>query len=67
MDVFLETLESLGTTRLDGDQAEALLRFLDSVVIRLEDGSDFDLTVLDLPEEEPTDRSTAQKPFVLDQ
>ncbi|XP_043237521.1 serrate RNA effector molecule homolog isoform X1 [Amphibalanus amphitrite] len=66
VDVFLERLEAQPDTRLDGDQAELLLRFLDSVVIRLEGGSDFDMTVLDLPEEDPADRPP-QKTFVLDQ
>ena len=67
VDVFLETLEATGAPLLDGDRAETLLRFLDTIVIRLEGGSDFDLTVLDLPEEEPAERPPPQKPFVLDQ
>ncbi|XP_037081813.1 LOW QUALITY PROTEIN: serrate RNA effector molecule homolog [Pollicipes pollicipes] len=64
VDVFTELLSTAGQVRLDGDQADALLRFLDSVVIKLEGGSDFDLTVLDLPDDEPAERRDA-KPFVL--
>jgi len=62
IEVFLERLAGGAPARLDGDQADALLHFLDSVVIRLEKGTDFDLTVLELPEEDPADK---QKPFVL--
>ncbi|XP_023333539.1 serrate RNA effector molecule homolog isoform X3 [Eurytemora carolleeae] len=37
---------------LDGDKQDALMKVLDSVVIKLEGGTDFDLTVLDYPDEE---------------
>ena len=37
---------------VDADQSDQLLKLLDSVVIKLEGGSDFDLQVLDQPLEE---------------
>jgi len=37
---------------LDGDKQDALIKVLDSVVIKLEGGTDFDLTILDYPDEE---------------
>jgi len=37
---------------LDGDKQDALIKVLDSVVIKLEGGSDFDLTILDYPDNE---------------
>merc|ERR1712098_307550 len=36
----------------DGDKQDALIRLLDSVVIKLEGGTDFDLTILDMPDAE---------------
>ena len=40
------------TITVDADQSDQLLKLLDSVVIKLEGGSDFDLQVLDQPPEE---------------
>ena len=45
---------------LDGDKSDALVRILDSVVIKLEGGTDLDLTVLDLPD--PDDKKQDEKP-----
>lgn len=38
----------IDTVRVDSDQADAVIKLLDSVVIRLEGGTDLDLTVLDI-------------------
>merc|ERR1711931_492086 len=40
------------TLTLDGDKQDTLIKVLDSVVIKLEGGSDFDLTVLDMPDDQ---------------
>ncbi|KAK9510863.1 hypothetical protein O3M35_005556 [Rhynocoris fuscipes] len=48
--VFVEMLDSgrIDAVRVDADQADAVIKLLDSVVIRLEGGTDLDLTVLDV-------------------
>ncbi|XP_034476530.1 serrate RNA effector molecule homolog isoform X3 [Drosophila innubila] len=48
-DVFLELLENgtIGNVKIDSSQADALVRVLDTCVIKLEGGSDEDLKVLD--------------------
>ncbi|KAH8413772.1 hypothetical protein KR222_007983 [Zaprionus bogoriensis] len=53
-DVFLELLESgtIGSVKVDSSQADALVRVLDTCVIKLEGGTDEDLKVLD---EKPKD------------
>ncbi|MCL4128029.1 UNVERIFIED_CONTAM: hypothetical protein GTU68_026595 [Idotea baltica] len=59
---------------VDADQSDQLLKLLDSVVIKLEGGSDFDLGVLDQPPEEEmkplipnllSPGEQEKKPFVL--
>jgi len=54
VEVFQEFMEQgkFEDLNLDGDKQDALIKVLDSVVIKLEGGSDFDLTVLDLPDPE---------------
>ena len=42
--------------KLDSEKQDQLIRLLDSVVIKLEGGSDFDLTVLDLPDPEDEEK-----------
>ncbi|KAL7738542.1 hypothetical protein ACLKA6_006846 [Drosophila palustris] len=48
-DVFLELLENgtIGNVKIDSSQADALVRVLDTCVIKLEGGTDEDLKVLD--------------------
>ncbi|BET00364.1 Serrate RNA effector molecule homolog [Nesidiocoris tenuis] len=50
--VYLEMLNSgrVDSVRLDSDQGDAVVKLLDAVVIRLEGGTDLDLTVLDIAE-----------------
>ena len=53
---------------MDADQSEELLKLLDSVVIKLEGGTDLDLQVLDqVPEEDVKPQITEEekKPFIL--
>ncbi|XP_066963072.1 serrate RNA effector molecule homolog isoform X2 [Macrobrachium rosenbergii] len=53
---------------VDADQSEELLKLLDSVVIKLEGGTDLDLQVLDqVPEEDvkPQIAEEEKKPFIL--
>ena len=54
VEVFNELLENgkIKQLKLDNDMQDSLIRLLDSVVIKLEGGTDFDLTVLDLPDPE---------------
>uniref|UniRef100_A0A069DWV0 Serrate RNA effector molecule homolog n=1 Tax=Panstrongylus megistus TaxID=65343 RepID=A0A069DWV0_9HEMI len=51
--VFVEMLDSgrIDAVRVDSDQADGVIKLLDSVVIRLEGGTDLDLTVLDIAQE----------------
>jgi len=68
--VFNELFDAkrLEAITVDADQSDQLLKLLDSVVIKLEGGSDFDLQVLDQqPEEEvkPTPLPEEKKPFIL--
>lgn len=39
---------------IDADQSEKLVKLLDTVVIKLEGGNEFDLNVLDNPPVQPT-------------
>ncbi|RXG59961.1 Serrate RNA effector molecule-like protein [Armadillidium vulgare] len=48
----LEEMKRMENISVDADQSDQLLKLLDSVVIKLEGGSDFDLLVLDQPPEE---------------
>lgn len=53
---------------VDADQSDQLLKLLDSVVIKLEGGTDLDLQVLDqVPEEDVKPQITEEdkKPFIL--
>merc|ERR1712228_643117 len=52
---------------VDNDQADSIVKVLDSVVILLEGGTDFDLQVLERTEEEEKEKSVEkeEKPFVL--
>lgn len=68
--VFNELFDAkrLEAITVDADQSDQLLKLLDSVVIKLEGGTDFDLQVLDQqPEEEvkPTPLPEEKKPFIL--
>merc|ERR1712179_10730 len=68
--VFNELFDAkrLEAITVDADQSDQLLKLLDSVVIKLEGGSDFDLQVLDQqPEEEikPQPLPEEKKPFIL--
>merc|ERR1712107_268237 len=46
---------------LDCEKQDGLIRLLDSVVIKLEGGTDFDLTVLDLPDAEEENKKDTSK------
>ena len=46
---------------LDCEKQDGLIRLLDSVVIKLEGGTDFDLTVLDLPDAEEDNKKDTSK------
>merc|ERR1711974_498051 len=52
---------------VDNDQADAIVKLLDSVVILLEGGTDFDLQVLEHTEDDEKEKSVdkEEKPFVL--
>merc|ERR1719412_2818691 len=54
VEVFQQFLESgmIDDLQMDCDAQDSLIRILDSVVIKLEGGTDFDLKSLDLPDEE---------------
>jgi len=54
VDVFQQFMDKgmFKTLTLDGDKQDTLIKVLDSVVIKLEGGSDFDLTVLDMPDDQ---------------
>ena len=54
VEVFQEFLESgkIEDLQMDCEAQDSLIRILDSVVIKLEGGTDFDLNSLDLPDEE---------------
>merc|ERR1719312_964734 len=64
VEVFQEFMEQskFADLTLDGDKQDALIKVLDSVVIKLEGGTDFDITVLDLPDpEEEQKKEDAKK------
>jgi len=64
---FLEQ-EKFDKVAVDNDQSDSIVKLLDSVVILLEGGTDFDLQVLDqIEEEEEKEKSVdkEEKPFVL--
>merc|ERR1712037_842678 len=52
---------------VDNDQADSIVKVLDSVVILLEGGTDFDLQALERTEEEEKEKceEKEEKPFVL--
>ncbi|XP_044315004.1 serrate RNA effector molecule homolog isoform X3 [Drosophila rhopaloa] len=54
-DVFVELLENgtIGSVKVDSSQGDALIRVLDTCVIKLEGGTDEDLKVLDEKPKEP--------------
>ncbi|XP_032570765.1 serrate RNA effector molecule homolog isoform X2 [Drosophila sechellia] len=54
-DVFMELLENgtIGSVKVDSSQADALIRVLDTCVIKLEGGTDEDLKVLDEKPKDP--------------
>jgi len=58
IEVFQEFMEQgkFDGLSLDGEKQDALIKVLDSVVIKLEGGSDFDLTVLDHPDPEDEEK-----------
>ncbi|KAF6197642.1 hypothetical protein GE061_008608, partial [Apolygus lucorum] len=60
--VFLEMLDSgrVDAVRLDSDQGDAVVKLLDAVVIRLEGGTDLDLTVLDLAENASNEKAAKE-------
>ena len=57
IDVFSRFLDEkrLKGIKIDGDQSDTLVKLLDSVVIFLEGGSDFDLDILDQEQVEKTE------------
>ena len=63
VEVFQEFVEQGKFTELtlDGDKQDDLIKVLDSVVIKLEGGSDFDITVLDLPDQEEEQKKEEAK------
>merc|ERR1719312_353859 len=64
VEVFQEFMEQskFADLTLDGDKQDALIKVLDSVVIKLEGGTDFDISVLDLPDpEEEQKKEDAKK------
>ncbi|XP_076041297.1 arsenic resistance protein 2 isoform X2 [Oratosquilla oratoria] len=68
--VFQELADAtrLDNISVDADQSDQLLKLLDSVVIKLEGGTNFDLQVLDQPPEDETKPATVEeekKPFIL--
>lgn len=68
VELFMAMLEQVEKVVLDGDNASSILRLLDSVVIRLENGSDHDLEALDMSDDEDgaVGDKAEQKPFILD-
>merc|ERR1712130_722029 len=46
---------------LDGENQDALVKLLDSVVIMLEGGTEFDLDILDMPDQEEEDKKEEAK------
>ncbi|KAK7086724.1 hypothetical protein SK128_028093 [Halocaridina rubra] len=69
VDVFVELYDAKRMENtVDADQSDQLLKLLDSVVIKLEGGTDLDLQVLDqVPEEDVKPQITEEekKPFIL--
>merc|ERR1712098_476703 len=63
VEVFQEFLDSgkIKAKKLDCENQDDLIKLLDSVVIKLEGGSDFDLTVLDLPDPEENKKDSNDK------
>ncbi|XP_014260157.1 serrate RNA effector molecule homolog isoform X2 [Cimex lectularius] len=61
--VFLEMLNKskIDEVRVDADQGDAVVKLLDSVVIRLEGGTDLDLQVLELTETPPDKEDKKEK------
>ncbi|XP_042908669.1 serrate RNA effector molecule homolog [Parasteatoda tepidariorum] len=66
LDVFMELFEKglVENVSVDQEKTDQIVKFLDAVVIKLEGGNDFDLTVLDAPyEEEKTKETNSNQPF----
>merc|ERR1712029_49447 len=63
VEVFQEFLDSgkIKAKKLDCENQDDLIKLLDSVVIKLEGGSDFDLTVLDMPDPEENKKNSNDK------
>ena len=68
----LYAAKRLESISVDADQSDQLLKLLDSVVIKLEGGSDLDLQILDQPPEEDVKPLLSaagadedKKPFIL--
>ncbi|XP_055954271.1 serrate RNA effector molecule homolog isoform X2 [Patella vulgata] len=68
LQVFNELLESgrVGPIVLEIDRAEEIIKLLDAAVIKMEGGTDFDLTVLDIVEEKESSRSRNNSETVAD-
>ncbi|XP_055935385.1 serrate RNA effector molecule homolog isoform X1 [Argiope bruennichi] len=65
--VFMELYEKgwVDEVRIDQENSEQIIKFLDAVVIKLEGGTDFDLKVLDEPYEEEKPKETTLLPSSL--
>merc|ERR1719422_1015640 len=63
VEVFQEFLDSgkIKAKKLDCENQDDLIKLLDSVVIKLEGGTDFDLTVLDIPDPEDSKKDSNDK------
>ena len=63
VEVFQEFLDSgkIKAKKLDCENQDDLIKLLDSVVIKLEGGTDFDLTVLDIPDPEDNKKDSNDK------
>merc|ERR1712098_550740 len=63
VEVFQEFMDQgkFADLTLDGDKQDALIKVLDSVVIKLEGGTDFDISVLDLPDPEEEQKKEKKK------
>merc|ERR1712113_1252515 len=69
VEVFTKFLkqEKFDKVTVDNDQSDAIVKLLDSVVILLEGGTDFDLQVLERTDDDEKEKSVDKedKPFVL--
>lgn len=69
LNVFLELLEQgeLDKVSVDVDKTEKLIRLLDTVVIKLEGGTDEDLKALDEPVSRPVDANEKSGKCIMDE